>query len=80
MESWSAKEFSSVDDMKHTLCEDFSDFMLESSIQFGYIVPGHGLKGKQIVIGADDDLAMLYNCYRGKRCVMLWVKCVKERD
>lgn len=79
VESWSAEEFLCVDDIKSRLCEEFSDYILESSIQFGYIVPGHGLKGKQVVIGTNDDLAMMYNCYNGKRCVMLWVKCVKER-
>ena len=79
VESWSAEEFSSVDDIKSRLCEDFSDYIMENSVKFGYIVPGHGLKGKQMVIETDDDLPAMYNCYRGKRCVMLWVKCVKER-
>ena len=44
VESWSAEEFSSVDDIKSRLCEDFSDQIMENSVKFGYIVPGHGLK------------------------------------
>ena len=42
---------------------------------FGYIIPGHGLRGKQKVISTDDDLANMYAEYKGKRCVLMWIKC-----
>ena len=75
VESWNTEKFSRVDDLKNRLCEEFSDYMLGCNISFGYIVPGHGLKGKQRVISTDDDLATMYDEYRGKRCVMMWIKC-----
>ena len=32
---------------------------------------------QQIVVGTDNDLVSMYNEYKGKRCVMLWLKSEK---
>ena len=44
---------------------------------FGYIDPGHRLKGKQNVITCDQDLVEIYTVYKNKRDILLWcyVEC-----
>ena len=41
--------------------------------QCGYIVPGHGLKGKQKSLMTAEDLNNMYSDYKGKQ-IKLWVK------
>ena len=43
----------SVDDLKTKLCEQFSEYTEGCETQFGYVVPGHGMKGKQEKISTD---------------------------
>ena len=45
---------------------------------FGYIDPGHGLKGKQNVITSDQDLVEMYAAYKNKHGILLW--CYFESD
>lgn len=40
--------------------------------QVGYILPGHGLKGKHHFISSDDDLAEMYIAFKGKLDILLW--------
>ena len=75
MQSWNAEEFLSVDVLNTRLAEEFADYTLGRKMTFGYIIPGHGLRGKQKVISNDDDLANMYTEYKGKRCVLMWIKC-----
>ena len=41
--------------------------------QCGYIVPGHGLKGKQQLLVTTEDIATMHSDYKGKQ-IKLWVK------
>ena len=41
--------------------------------EYGYIVPGHGLKGKQKVLVTNEDIISMYQDYKGKQ-IRLWVK------
>ena len=50
--------YSSVDDLKTKLCEQFSEYTESCETQFGYVVPGHGMKGKQEKISTDEQLAV----------------------
>jgi hypothetical protein len=44
-------------------------------IQFGYIIPGHGFKGKQHPLEESDDISGMYEAYNGKKHpIILWVK------
>ena len=48
-------------------------------IQFGYIIPGHGIKGKQEGVGNDEELASMYETHQKKEtytCILLWPKCI----
>lgn len=49
-----------------------SNFLISAVTTFGYIIPGHGLKGKQQVIKEDEDLKTMYAVHFGKREIMLW--------
>ena len=39
---------------------------------FGYIEPGHGLKGKLKLLTTDQDLVEMYSVYKTKREILLW--------
>ena len=42
--------------------------------QYGYICPGHGLKGKQRPLVTDEDVDVMYCDCKGKN-ITLWMKC-----
>ena len=41
--------------------------------QCGYIIPGHGLKGKQKSLITSEDISGMYDDYKGKQ-IRLWIK------
>ena len=53
------------------LTEQLKAFVSGASREFGYLFPGHGLKGKQRVIENNDDVVGMYADYKGKRLVTL---------
>ena len=60
--------FSSLDGLKqqlHQLNPHIRD-------KFGYITPGHGLKGKLNSITAEQDLLEMYSVYKNKHNILLW--------
>ncbi len=49
----------------------------EVDIDYIYIEPGHGLKGRKQWINIDDDVHVMYSKYAGKTAIMLWAySCV----
>ena len=46
----------------------------DKQLHFGYIVPGHGKKGKQVEITSDDDLREMYPKYKRVTKIVLWMK------
>ena len=49
----------------------------DDGIQFGYIFPGHGFKGKQRPLEDESDISRMYDAYNGKNSpIILWVKIV----
>ena len=60
------------DDLKTKLSESF-DFPAK---QYGYIEPGHGLKGKSHWITTDDKLEEKYQLHKSRRDILLW--CYRE--
>ena len=48
------------------------------AIQFGYIMPGHGFKGKQRALQDDEDIGGMYDAYSGKKPpIILWAKITR---
>ena len=41
-------------------------------VEIGYIIPGHGLKGKKIWLLTDTDLREMYEMLQGKKSIQLW--------
>ena len=41
-------------------------------MEFGYIIPGHGFKGKQYAINSDEDVTQMYDVYQKKKPIILW--------
>lgn len=69
--------FKDVTSMKIQLESQFHEFILEDEFSFGYIQPGHGSKGRQQLVVENRDLATMYDVYKKKRQVLLWLKVTK---
>jgi hypothetical protein len=67
-----AQKFSNIETAKKCI----SECLVGSVTTIGYIIPGHGFKGKQQVINVDSDLSTMYAINYGKREVILW--CIGE--
>ena len=66
------KKFETVAEMKNQLQ---SDFFPDKEFNFVYIKRGHGMKGRQVQIVNDEDIADMYEEYRGcRRHISLWGK------
>ena len=49
--------------------------------EIGFILPGHGLKGKHITITTDNDLSVMYEEYCSKHCeIRLWCMCIMHEN
>ena len=69
-----------VADLKQDIlsgCEQYIE--ADKDVQFGYVVPGHGKKGKQMVILLDSDLQEMYKRYEKKQEILLWMKQSRKR-
>lgn len=67
-----AKKFTTVEELNKTV----SEFLKSSVSQIGYIIPGHGMKGKTTVIRQDSDLKTMYAIFYSKRDIVLC--CIGE--
>ena len=52
----------------------------DEDIEFGYVKPGHGTKGRQEWIFSDKDLEEMYKEHIGKTEIMFWVYGQQEQD
>ena len=68
-----------MDQIRSELTEQLKSFVDGADCQFGYVFPGHGLKGKLRVIENDSDIVAMYADYKGKRIITLWMKCSWKR-
>ena len=76
----SRNSFDRVQDIKeciHTSCQEYVES--DKQLRFGYIVPGHGKKGKQVEIILDDDLREMYMRYKRGTEIVLWMKQTASR-
>ena len=48
-------------------------------LQFGYVDPGHGKRGKQIAVVLDSDLQDMYKRYEKKTDILLYMKHTRKR-
>ena len=73
VEKWPCTErFESVALFKESLKQKFEELSTCNDIVFGYIEPGHGLKGRQHWITTTDDLKDMYKAYEGRKEVIIW--------
>ena len=80
MKHFGAPQFGSVDEFKENLQKHCNEFVTsEHNIQFGYIIPGHGKKGKQVNISENGDLSQMYERYKTRKQIVLWVKNVSKK-
>ena len=64
-----------VEEVKKKLLEVSSSHTDGFEIQFSFISPGHGTKGKQIKVDTDEDLKSMYVQHQRKKRIYFWIKC-----
>ncbi len=84
VEKW---ETNSVHDGVHAMKTDLLEKLeglgyatAQDNFQFGFITPGHGLKGKQQSIDIDDDVVNMYQQYQGRKEIGIYVKIKSTRQ
>ena len=65
----------SAEEFKAKVCEQFSKYIEGYDTEFGYIVPGHGKKGKQANIDTDEELEAMCEKTKKSKRIVLWLKC-----
>ena len=69
LKPWSnTAKYSDVARLQSQLRADFGTYLDSDDFQVGFIVPGHGAKGKQVPITYLEDLTNMYSrCHRKKK-------------
>ena len=71
-----------IKDLKEIILDNFPETELLPDVQdmeFGYIEPGHGLRGKKEWLSMDDDITEMLQIHKDKKEVMLWCYSHKEK-
>ena len=61
-------KFKKYDELKSSLEKEFS-IQIET---IGFIIPGHGWKGKQQLLETDADISEMYVLYKKRQEILLW--------
>ena len=78
---WSVNTiFKDVSVMKEQLVAQFHDVILDDELVFGYLLPGHGSKGRQQPIIKSSDLVMMYEAYKKRKKIILWLKVTRKKQ
>lgn len=72
----SPNRFASVRSLQEYVTEQTQ----EEAIDIGFIEPGHGMKGKQVWIVEDEDLATMYSLFNNKKDIILWCHVRKSDE
>lgn len=68
-----------VEQVRQLLEEKLSKYIPSGhELKFGYILPGHGVRGKQRSLEKDEDVQVMYREYNTKSNVILWMKSVSR--
>ena len=73
------EKFSDLEVIKVGLSVDCNDYTRDCDFKFGYIQP-HGSKGRQVPLHEPKDIEAMYEAYRGRKQVILWVKVLKRKQ
>ena len=80
MKEWSVKtKFSDSDVMRTQLGKDFNEFFQDGDFNYGYIIPGHGAKGRQQPINNSNDLKSMYDMYEKRKQIIVWLKVTQGK-
>ena len=81
MDKFEAGLFDCKDEMKEKILSILETKGLtkdSDNLQLGYIIPGHGLKGKQHSIDSDLDIDSMYDVYGVRSPIIMWVKVTPQ--
>ena len=71
-------KFTDVSDLRSCLLDAFENSIHEDTFEFGYVQPGHGSKGRQVLLQNNTALEEMYATHM-KTLFMLWLKVTKHR-
>ena len=74
VQSWCIDKTCFSGRLKCELGKAFAQYVSACDFEIGYIIPGHGMKGKLHDVVEDEDLSM-YEVFKTRKNFMLWVKC-----
>lgn len=70
MEKFEASIFDSTEEMRDKIIQVLKakKYVTDlDEVQFGYIIPGHGFKGKQHALESDNNVIEMYDAYKGRK-------------
>lgn len=67
-------KFTNISAMRSRLAVDFHECIGENEFDFGYIQPGHGIKGRQQSLTKNEDLMTMYELHKRRKQIVLWLK------
>ena len=73
------EKFSDLEVIKVGLSVDCNDYTRDCDFKFGYIQP-HRSKGRQVPLHEPKDIEAMYEAYRGRKQVILWVSVKMEAN
>ena len=69
-----------VKDLRTEMGTAFTEYVEGFEYDIGYIVPGHGMRGKLMALTSDGNLVALNTEFARKRCILLWMKCKSKKQ
>ena len=71
--------FTDIADLKRRLLQedDVDDIQDGEELTFGYLQPGHGIKGRQFSLLNSSDLSAMYSIHHGRKHINMWAKISK---
>ena len=67
-------KLSTEESIRSKLVELFGQYTKDAEFQLGYLTPGKGFKGKQLLLECDDDVLKMHEEHQGRRSINLWMK------
>ncbi len=77
-------KLTTVEQVQSLLGDKLQQFIDDNGIQCGYVLPGHGFRGKHRSLENEDDLVTMYSEYKNRKTITLWMKIItrtkRKRD
>ena len=72
------RRFANLELLRVALSTKFQELIQQNDFSIGFIQPGHGSKGRQIMLDNDEDLVNMYGVHQGRKQIVLWMKVLRR--